>query len=121
MESTGNNTLSLNGNAENGMNMLHNISGFVNMNIENNVTFFENIKVTGTETVTVDKNGILSLRLKKQDTTTYNTIPTAVHAFSERDGKHDMVIKGTSQEDAGTLNFITNGIGREIYVDMENI
>ncbi|WP_462433253.1 autotransporter outer membrane beta-barrel domain-containing protein [Fusobacterium sp. THCT1E1] len=121
MESTGNNILSLNGNAENGMNMLHNISGFVNMNIENNVTFFENIKVTGTETVTVDKNGILSLRLKKQDTTTYNTIPTAVHAFSDRDGKHDMVIKGTSQEDAGTLNFITNGIGREIYVDMENI
>ncbi len=115
MESTGNNTLSLNGNAENGMNMLHDISGFVNMNIENNVTLFEDIKVTGTETVTV--GGTLNLRLKK-DTTTYNTIPTAVHAFSETEGT---IIKGTSQENAGTLNFITNGIGKEIYVDMKNI
>ncbi|MHD0316939.1 autotransporter outer membrane beta-barrel domain-containing protein, partial [Fusobacterium sp. THCT1E2] len=133
MESTGNNTLNLYGKVNDNsnelnsiqgfadMNILNDISGFVNMNIENNVTLFEDIKVTGTETVTIDKNGVLSLRLKKQDITTYSTIPTAVHAFSERDGKHDMVIKGTSQEDAGTLNFITNGIGREIYVDMENI
>ena len=118
MESTGNNTLSLNGNAENGMNMLHDISGFVNMNIENNVTLFEDIKVTGTETVTVHKNGVLNLRLKKSDDITYNTIPTAVHAFSETEGT---IIKGTSQENAGTLNFITNGIGKEIDVDMKNI
>ena len=117
MESEGNNTLSLNGNTENGMNMLHDISGFVNMNIENNVTFFEDIKVTGTETVTVHKDGVLNLRLKK-DTTTYSTIPTAVHAFS---GTDSTTIKGASEEEAGTLNFITNGIGREIYVDMKNI
>ena len=119
MKSTGtNNLISLNGNAGNGMNILHNISGFTNMNIDNNVTFFENVEVTGTETVTV--GGTLNLRLKK-DTTTYSTIPTAVHAFSGREEKHEMTIKGASEEEAGTLNFITNGIGREIKVDMKNI
>ena len=116
IESTGtNNLISLNGNAGNGMNILHNISGFTNMNIDNNVTFFENVEVTGTETVTV--GGTLNLRLKK-DTTTYSTIPTAVHAFS---GTDSTIIKGASEEEAGTLNFITNGIGREIKVDMKNI
>ena len=115
MESTGNNTLNLNGNAEYGMNMLHNISGFVNMNIENNVTFFENIEVTGTDTVTVDKNGVLSLRLKKDETTKVSEIhPKGIHAFSKNGG---VLIKGASTDEAGTLNFITNGIGREIIVE----
>ena len=121
MESTGNNTLSLNGNAENGMNMQHDISGFVNMNIENNVTLFESIEVTGTETVTVHKDGVLNLRLKKSEDTKDREIPIGVHAFSEREGKHEMTIKGTSEGEAGTLNFITNGIGKKIDVDMENI
>ena len=121
MESTGNNTLSLNGNAENGMNMQHDISGFVNMNIENNVTLFESIEVTGTETVTVHKDGVLNLRLKRSEDTKDREIPIGVHAFSEREGKHEMTIKGTSEGEAGTLNFITNGIGKKIDVDMENI
>ena len=117
MKSTGtNNLISLNGNAGNGMNILHNISGFTNMNIDNNVTFFENVEVTGTETVTV--GGTLNLRLKKSEPMPYGDIPTAVHAFS---GTNSTTIKGASEEEAGTLNFITNGIGREIYVDMENI
>ncbi|WP_278540083.1 autotransporter outer membrane beta-barrel domain-containing protein [Fusobacterium varium] len=121
MESTGNNTLSLNGNAENGMNMQHDISGFVNMNIENNVTLFESIKVTGTETVTVHKDGVLNLRLKRSEDTKDREIPIGVHAFSGREEKHEMTIKGTSEGEAGTLNFITNGIGKKIDVDMENI
>ncbi|WP_462429762.1 autotransporter family protein [Fusobacterium varium] len=120
MKSTGtNNLISLNGNAGNGMNILHNISGFTNMNIDNNVTFFENVEVTGTETVTV--GGTLNLRLKKSELMPYGDIPTAVHAFSGREEKHEMTIKGASEEEAGTLNFITNGIGREIKVDMKNI
>ena len=121
MESTGNNTLSLNGNAEDGMNMQHDISGFVNMNIENNVTLFESIEVTGTETVTVHKDGVLNLRLKRSEDTKDEEIPIGVHAFSGREGKHEMTIKGTSEGEAGTLNFITNGIGKKIDVDMENI
>ena len=126
LESTGKNTLTLNGKTEGSMNMLHDISGFTNMNIDSNVTFFEDTKVTGTNTVTVADTGVLTLRLKKEDTvTTYgdssNIIPTATHAFSNRDKKHEMTIKGDSLEGTGTLNFITNGIGREILVDMENI
>ncbi|WP_458796303.1 autotransporter domain-containing protein [Fusobacterium varium] len=121
MESTGtNNLISFNGNAGNGMNILHNISGFTNMNIENNVTFFEDVKVRGTEIVTVGKDGVLSLRLKKEADVDVlsNDVPKAVHAFSETKGT---IIKGSSAEEAGTLNFITNGIGREIKVDMKNI
>ncbi|MDH6457534.1 hypothetical protein M2102_001162 [Fusobacterium sp. PH5-7] len=119
IESTGaNNILALNGTAEYGMNILHDITGFTNMNIDNNVTFFEEVKVTGTNEVTVEGTGVLYLRLKKSDVSFYNTIPTATHAFSENG---EMTIKGTSSDEAGTLNFITNGIGREINVNMENI
>ena len=130
MESVGNNTLNLYGKVnrdsnESSMNILHDVTGFINMNIENNVTFFEDVKVTGTETVTVHKNGVLNLRLKKEGEEAINTlsndIPVAVHAFSDRDGKHKMTIKGTSEGEAGTLNFITNGIGKKIDVDMKNI
>ena len=121
MESTGtNNLISFNGNAGNGMNILHNISGFTNMNIENNVTFFEDVKVTGTEIVTVGKDGVLSLRLKKEADVDVlsNDVPKAVHAFSETKGT---IIKGSSAEEAGTLNFITNGIGKKIDVNMKKI
>ena len=126
MKSTGKNTLNLNGTAKDGMNMLHNIDGFVNMNIDNSVTFFEDmtVTVTGTDTVTVKETGILNLRLKKVEAlpTTLSddstSTPTATHSFS---GTNGMLIKGTSEEEAGTLNFLTNGIGREILVDMKNI
>ena len=121
MESTGtNNLISFNGNAGNGMNILHNISGFTNMNIENNVTFFEDVKVRGTEIVTVGKDGVLSLRLKKEADVDVlsNDVPKAVHAFSETKGT---IIKGSSAEEAGTLNFITNGIGKKIDVNMKKI
>ena len=77
MESTGeNNTLNLYGKINNNlnksnnryeatsMNILNDISGFTNINIDNNVTFFEDVKVTGTEKVTVAETGTLNLRLK---------------------------------------------------------
>ena len=128
MESTGaDNILALNGTAEYGMDILHDITGFTNMNIDNNVTFFENVKVTGTDTVTVEGTGVLNLRLKKDTALSAlsgditSKPPKAIHAFSGRDEKHEMTIKGSSLDEAGTLNFITNGIGREILVDMENI
>ncbi|MDY4004390.1 MAG: autotransporter outer membrane beta-barrel domain-containing protein, partial [Fusobacterium varium] len=117
MTSTGNNTLSLNGNAEDGMNILHNISGFVNMNIHNNVTFFEDVEVTGTKKVTIAETGTLNLRLKNTgETVGEELIPKATHAFS---GSTGMIIQGEGT--AGTLRFITNGIGKKIYVDMKDI
>ena len=122
MTSTGNNTLSLNGNAEDGMNMLHNISGFTNMNIDKNVTFFEEVKVTGTKKITIAETGVLNLRLKNagsEETVGGENIPKATHAFSG----NEMVIQGEGNgvDIAGTLRFITNGIGQKIYVDMKDI
>ncbi|MEH1741400.1 autotransporter outer membrane beta-barrel domain-containing protein [Fusobacterium varium] len=135
MESTGeNNTLNLYGKVNSNlnksnniseaasMNILHNITGFTNMNIDKNVTFFEDVKVTGTEKVTIAETGTLNLRLKNtgsEETVDGELIPKATHAFSG----NEMVIKGegNGKDTAGTLRFITNGIGKKIYVDMENI
>ena len=124
MEAKGNrNILDLDGTGKDGMNMHHDITGFEKMAIDNNVTFFEDIKVTGTNEVTVEGTGVLSLRLKKEVSpkaaaSVDDTPPTATHAFS---GNGEMTIIGNSPEEAGTLNFITNGIGREILVDMKDI
>ena len=124
MKSTGNNTLSLNGNAEDAMNILHNISGFVNMNIHNNVTFFEDVEVTGTEKVTIAETGTLNLRLKNtgsEETVGGENIPKATHAFSGNENEMVIQGEGNGKDTAGTLRFITNGIGKKIYVDMKNI
>ncbi|WP_443863787.1 autotransporter domain-containing protein [Fusobacterium ulcerans] len=121
MESKGNNILNLYGKADGSMNMFYDISGFTDISIDNNVTFFEDMKVTGTDKVTVEKSGVLNLRLKKDSTASTlsgDAISKATHAFSGTDG---MIIKGNSPEESGTLNFITNGIGKKILVDMENI
>ncbi|WP_261793484.1 autotransporter domain-containing protein, partial [Fusobacterium varium] len=101
------------------MNILHNITGFTNMNIYNNVTFFEDVKVTETKKVTIAETGTLNLRLKNTEETVEvdeKPIPKATHAFS---GSTGMIIQGEGT--AGTLRFITNGIGKKIYVDMKNI
>ncbi|MFV0579565.1 MAG: hypothetical protein ACK5NU_13010 [Fusobacterium ulcerans] len=124
MESNGNNILNLYGKADGSMNMFYDISGFTDISIDNNVTFFEDMKVTGTDKVTVEKSGVLSLRLKKEGIlspaaiASSTSISTATHAFSGTDG---MTIEGISPEEAGTLNFITNGIGKKVLVNMKNI
>ena len=124
MESNGNNILNLYGKADGSMNMFYDISGFTDISIDNNVTFFEDMKVTGTDKVTVEKSGVLSLRLKKDGDlspaaiASSTSISTATHAFSGTDG---MTIEGISPEEAGTLNFITNGIGKKVLVNMKNI
>ncbi len=117
------NILDLDGTGKDGMNMHHDIIGFEKMAIDNNVTFFEDMKVTGTTEVTVEGTGVLNLRLKKEKTKGPKSVsaddtPKATHAFSENG---EMTIIGNSPEEAGTLNFITNGIGREILVDMKDI
>ena len=125
MEANGaDNFLVLNGTGKDGINMHYDIAGFAKMNIDNNVTFSENMKVTGTNEVTVEGTGVLNLRLKKNGVlspaaiASSTSISTATHAFSGTDG---MTIEGISPEEAGTLNFVTNGIGKEVLVDMKNI
>ncbi len=137
MESTGeNNTLNLYGKINNNlnksnnryeatsMNILNDISGFTNINIDNNVTFFEDVKVTGTEKVTVAETGTLNLRLKNtgsEETVDGKPIPKATHAFSGNENEMVIQGEGNGENTAGTLNFITNGIGKKIYVDMGNV
>ena len=121
MEANGtDNFLVLDGTGKDGMNMHHDISGFAKMNIDNNVTFSEDMTVTGTTEVTVEGTGVLNLRLKKEVSpkalASVDDTPKATHAFS---GNGEMTIEGSGE--GGTLNFITNGIGREILVDMKKI
>ena len=120
MEANGErNILDLDGTGKDGMNMHHDITGFEKMAIDNNVTFFEDMEVTGTTEVTVEGTGVLKKEVSpKAPASVDDTPPKATHAFSGTDG---MTIEGISPEEAGTLNFITNGIGRVIDVDMTNI
>ena len=97
------------------MNILHDIEGFGRIQIENNVTFFEDAKVTGVERLNINNGGTLSLRLKKAG-------DKATHALTEND--KDLLIAGKEEggsETAGTLNFITNGMGKGTVIDMGGI
>ena len=97
------------------MDILHNIEGFGRIQIENNVTFFENAKVTGVDRLNINNGGTLSLRLKKDG-------DKATHALTEND--KDLLIAGKEEEgseNAGTLNFITNGMGTGTVIDMGGI
>ncbi|MHD0319495.1 autotransporter domain-containing protein [Fusobacterium sp. THCT1E2] len=115
-----------------GISIQQNISDFENININGNVTVFEttigndgkttDLKISGVNTVTIGETGVLNLRLKALGTTTNVNgflIQNASHAFLG----NNMIIQGEGNgvDIAGTLNFVTNGIGREIYVDMTNI
>ncbi|WP_390492035.1 autotransporter family protein [Fusobacterium ulcerans] len=97
------------------MDILHNIEGFGRIQIENNVTFFENAKVTGVDRLNINNGGTLSLRLKKDGA-------KATHALSVENTR--LLIAGKEEEgseNAGTLNFITNGMGTGTVIDMGGI
>ena len=125
MSATGDkNTLNLYGkqnmtksNDSESMNILHNIEGFGRIQIENNVTFFEDIKVTGVDRLNINNGGTLSLRLTAGATSN----DKATHALN---GNTNLLIAGKEEGDsntAGTLNFITNGMGTGTIIDMGGI
>ena len=92
------------------------------MNIKNNVTFFEDVNIKGLKEIKVEETGVLNLRLKADGTINVKgegEIAKADHAFIG----NDMIIQGEGNgvDTAGTLNFVTNGIGKKIYVDMTDI
>ncbi|MHD0317262.1 autotransporter family protein, partial [Fusobacterium sp. THCT1E2] len=114
------------------INIRYDISDFENINVNSNVTVFEttignkgkttDLKISGVNTVTIGETGVLNLRLNNTGATVNvegNYIPKAEHAFLG----NDMIIQGEGNgvDIAGTLNFVTNGIGRKIYVDMTDI
>ncbi|MEJ6467165.1 autotransporter outer membrane beta-barrel domain-containing protein [Fusobacterium ulcerans] len=118
------------------INIQHNISGFENININTNVTVFEStvfestvdskgkpedLKITGVNKVTIGETGVLNLRLKVLGTINVNNeeISKTGHAFLG----NSMIIQGEGNgvDIAGTLRFVTNEIGKKIYVDMKDI
>ena len=90
-----------------GVRILHNITGFENMNIYTNVTLFEktigtdgketNLEVTGVDKITIGKDGNLILRI---DGTNGNS-----HALSTGN------TSGTINSDGGKLLLALNGVG----------
>ena len=120
---TGENTLNLgissvtksNSAESQGINIMHNISNFKDININTNVTLFERtvntsgkggeLTVTGTEKITIEENGALTLRI---DGTNNNS-----HALSSNIG-------GTIESNGGKLLLALNGVsdGSEINIGM---
>ncbi|WP_462424802.1 autotransporter outer membrane beta-barrel domain-containing protein [Fusobacterium sp. THCT13E1] len=125
MKSTGTlNTLILSGKENNtrstrddSMNIFNKITNFGRIEIENNVTFFEIAQVTGVERINIKEDGTLNLRLQAGA----SPIDKATHALTT--GNTGLTIAGKENTDdrAGTLNFITNGIGTNTVIDMGGI
>ena len=105
------------------MNIFHDIEGFGRIQIENNVTFFEDVKVTGVDRININEGGTLSLRLKAGETSNTKATHALIdHATNAKDSK--LLIAGKEEggsETAGTLNFITNGMGKGTVIDMGGI
>ena len=95
------------------INIMHNISNFENININTNVTLFEKtinasgaaeeLKVTGTEKITIESNGTLTLRI---DGTNGNS-----HALSSNTG-------GVIESNGGKLLLALNGVSDGSTIDI---
>ena len=96
-----------------GINIMHNISNFENININTNVTLFnqtvkaggtvEELKVTGVESIKIEKDGNLILRI--------NGTSGNSHALSSNTG-------GVIDSDGGKLLLALNGVSDGTTIDM---
>ena len=144
MESTGeNNTLNFSGNDENGINIMHKISGFSNMNIgENtNVTLFEKnigakgeetaLEVSGVKEIDIKAGGVLNLRIDSQKSTDGRYEGHAL--FGNKglkingdisqlpDGKTEIEEIEGEKYNVGVFNLVTNGLGINSIIAMDGI
>ena len=119
-----NNTLNLIGNRDekrvvlynNTMNIFHNIDGFENINIGNNVAFYEDAKITNVEKLNIEKDGILVLRI---DSTKKDGSGIKGHALynigttiSSKGGKLLLALNGAGNTE--TINFGTTVLADSI-------
>ncbi|CAK7060758.1 autotransporter outer membrane beta-barrel domain-containing protein [Fusobacterium varium] len=138
MEASGNgNTLNFFENVE-GMrtagtkkiNVLHDISGFDNIGIKGNVTLFEGMSVTGVNSIKIGENSTLNLRLT--DTFSGNLadaefdddeiiVTRPSHALQNNGEKLVITGEGTDKDTIGSINFITDNIGKRAKLDMKDI
>ena len=144
MESTGeNNTLNFSGNDENGINIMHKISGFSNMNIgENtNVTLFEKtigakgeetaLEVSGVKEIDIKAGGVLNLRIDSRTSTEGRYEGHAL--FGNKglkingdisqlpDGKIEIEEIEGEKYNVGVFNLVTNGLGINSIIAMDGI
>ncbi|MDH6456982.1 hypothetical protein M2102_000597 [Fusobacterium sp. PH5-7] len=124
----GNNTLNLIGNRDekrvvlynNTMNIFHNINGFKNINIGNNVAFYENTKITYVEKLNIEKAGILVLRIDStvKDSSDNNKIighalyNTGAIISSETGGKLLLALNGAGNTE--TIKFGSTALDSSI-------
>ncbi|WP_462355280.1 autotransporter outer membrane beta-barrel domain-containing protein, partial [Fusobacterium ulcerans] len=124
LATAGNNTLNLIGNRDekrvvlynNTMNIFHNIDGFENINIGNNVAFYEDAKITNVEKLNIEKDGILVLRI---DSTKKDGSGIKGHALynigttiSSKGGKLLLALNGAGNTE--TINFGTTVLADSI-------
>ncbi|WP_462429807.1 autotransporter domain-containing protein [Fusobacterium varium] len=144
MESTGeNNTLNFTGNDENGINIMHKISGFSNMNIgENtNVTLFEKtigakgeetaLEVSGVKEIDIKAGGVLNLRIGSQKSTDgryeghalFGNIGLKINGDISQlpDGKTEIEEIEGEKYNVGVFNLVTNGLGINSIIAMDGI
>ena len=144
MESTGeNNTLNFSGNDENGINIMHNITNFENINIgENtNVTLFEKtigakgeetaLEVSGVKEIDIKAGGVLNLRIGSQKSTAGRYEGHAL--FGNKglkingdisqlpDGKTEIEEIEGEKYNVGVFNLVTNGLGINSIIAMDGI
>lgn len=86
---------------ENSQNILYNISGFENINVNENITLFENIEVTDAKNITIGENGNLILRIDGTDNNS--------HALLGNEGE----ISSTG----GKLLLALNGVGEGATIE----
>ena len=127
-----------------GINIMHNISNFENINVgENtNVTLFEKtigadgkekeLKVTGVEEINIKAGGVLNLRIDSQ---TINDGRYEGHALFNKNtsliingdisqlpgGKTEIKETEIEKYKVGVFNLITNGLGKDAIIAMDGI
>ena len=144
MESTGeNNTLNFSGNDENGINIMHKISGFSNMNIGENtsVTLFEKnigakgeetaLEVSGVKEIDIKAGGVLNLRIDSRTSTDGRYEGHALFGNKELkingdisqlpDGKTEIEEIEGEKYNVGVFNLVTNGLGINSIIAMDGI
>ncbi|UUV17045.1 autotransporter outer membrane beta-barrel domain-containing protein [Fusobacteria bacterium ZRK30] len=107
---------------ERSLNIYHTISDFENLNIEGSVTLYETAKVEGGESIHIEKNSSLNLRV--DPTKTDDDDKVIGHALYDSGatitGESAAGLSIEDDTNKGVLNLVTNGLGGGAIISMGN-